>query len=535
MKEAIVSESNPFEGVSLMSRKTQESVLAIKVRQWNKEWDNVKFDKDQLREKPKPYFYLFSLSAKKLKKLTGIQRRSTKEHPDRSEDRGIQRSLSEKRSEAIRKYVEYGYPYDTSIGTRNFTRDYDNLKKPGWLPTAIVVNILRPSDKRNGKVVNEDDLIEVVSNEEGSTKILLPKSWNNSNWQPTELHPIEVIDGQHRLWAFEENGLFEKDWEDYELPVVAFHGLDIGWQAYLFYVINIRPERISKSLAYDLYPLLRTEDWLEAAGELKVYRETQAQEIVGILYTEERSPWHNYINMLKDKDAQGVSQASWIRSLMASFFKTRRSNKGGQAGLFGSKIGSDPFPLNWRCPQQAALIALIGNSLKSHMEENSDNLDWIIEIAKSGKRSKTVMNIQSPSFYGTTSLLNTDQGIRGLLHVSNDLLCLKAEEVHLKTLFSSEETSVMTFEDSLRKLEENMQLFYLVNALTRSLYSFDWRSSNDETLSADEKLRKSAFRGSGGYKNIRINLLSHIKESSDILREDASRLLEAEMPEGEDE
>ena len=52
--------------------------------------------------------------------------------------------------------------------------------------------------------------------------------------------PIEVIDGQHRLWAFEK----QLDNADFELPVVAFVGLDISWQAYLFWTINIKPKRI---------------------------------------------------------------------------------------------------------------------------------------------------------------------------------------------------------------------------------------------------------------------------------------------------
>jgi len=49
-----------------------------------------------------------------------------------------------------------------------------------------------------------------------------------------------VIDGQHRLCAFEEelNG-------EFEVPVVALQGLDIGWQAYLFSSINISPKRIN--------------------------------------------------------------------------------------------------------------------------------------------------------------------------------------------------------------------------------------------------------------------------------------------------
>jgi hypothetical protein len=47
--------------------------------------------------------------------------------------------------------------------------------------------------------------------------------------------------------------------------LVAFHGLDLSWQAYLFWTINIKPKRINPSLAFDLYPLLRSENWLDKA------------------------------------------------------------------------------------------------------------------------------------------------------------------------------------------------------------------------------------------------------------------------------
>ncbi|MCB9133378.1 MAG: hypothetical protein H6647_20855 [Anaerolineales bacterium] len=81
--------------------------------------------------------------------------------------------------------------------------------------------------------------------------------------------PIEIIDGQHRLLAFEGTQHLDGN---FELPVVAFFDLDITWQAYLFYMINIKPKRIDPSLAFDLYPVLRIQDWLEKMPETaKIY------------------------------------------------------------------------------------------------------------------------------------------------------------------------------------------------------------------------------------------------------------------------
>ena len=69
------------------------------------------------------------------------------------------------------------------------------------------------------------------------------------------------------------------DLPGFEVPVVAFRDLDVSWQAYLFYSVNVSPKRINRSLAFDLYPLLRTEDWLDQAEDTIVYRESRAQEL----------------------------------------------------------------------------------------------------------------------------------------------------------------------------------------------------------------------------------------------------------------
>src|SRR5439155_23557944 len=128
--------------------------------------------------------------------------------------------------------------------------------------------------------------------------IKLPYSDKTARWIPKSLEPFEIIDGQHRLWAFDE-AIGEGELPgDFELPVVAFHGLDIGWQSYLFWSINVSPKRINPSHAFDLYPLLRAQDWLETFSELKIYREARAQEITELLFIHPRSVWHQRINML---------------------------------------------------------------------------------------------------------------------------------------------------------------------------------------------------------------------------------------------
>ena len=75
----------------------------------------------------------------------------------------------------------------------------------------------------------------------------------------SDLRPFEVIDGQHRLWAFEDGTI-----SPVEVPVVAFRGLDVAWQAYLFWSINNSPYD-KPSHAFDLYPYSDQDCWSRPA------------------------------------------------------------------------------------------------------------------------------------------------------------------------------------------------------------------------------------------------------------------------------
>ena len=192
--------------------------------------------------------------------MSGIQRRSADVMEIGDTDTGIQRRHDPERTKEIQDYIRVGFPHAVFRPQDRAKAEYADSKMPGWLPTAIVVNIFHPDfpDERKGRRVAEGDHIRIRDSEGMAATVLLPDEFDNLSWRPKELFPMEVIDGQHRLWAFDDPGRFG----GYELPVVAFYGLDVTWQAYLFYTINIRPVKINASLAFDLYPLLRTEDCL---------------------------------------------------------------------------------------------------------------------------------------------------------------------------------------------------------------------------------------------------------------------------------
>jgi hypothetical protein len=337
----------------------RRQIPALKVRQWLKAWDKVAFSAASRRAKPEPHFYIFSLPAAELRSLCGIFRRETKGVKPRSADMGIQRQHDPERSEEINRFVEFGYPWSTLSSAKRNTTEYNDLRKPGWLPTAIVVNILGTKSKREGSQIADADVVEVVE-KDGQCVLALPYPNWSKEWQPTAIPPLEVIDGQHRLWAFDREDL---DTLGFEVPVVAFHQLDVSWQAYLFWTINIKPKRINASLAFDLYPLLRAEDWLERAEEHIVYRDTRSQELTEALWSFGKSPWYDRINMLGETKNPWVSQAAWIRGLSATFIRAwDPRGKQRTGGLFGARIGEDGEVLNWSRAQQAAFLFLRGMS-----------------------------------------------------------------------------------------------------------------------------------------------------------------------------
>lgn len=487
----------------------REKINAIKVNQWLPEWDEVCFDNENFRRKPHPEFYIFSISAKKLKALSDIRRR--KENiEDGKIDTGIQRKHDAARSDEISRFIRIGYPCSEMSPGQLTDEVSQSLRKPGWLPTSIVVNIVGKNDKRNGKNVSAQDLVFIEENN-GQIFLNLPENFSES-WTPEMLAPMEVIDGQHRLWAFDEN----ID-DDFELPVVAFWELDISWQAYLFWSINIKPKKINPSLAFDLYPLLRAQDWLENFQGLVVYREARAQELVNMLWSDKSSPWYNRINMLGDKGLKGqVSQAAWIRSLMATYIKQWNSPEKSLGGFFGAaQKGDSSSVIPWSRMQQASFLMFIGITLKDAIKNNS-TAPWIQKI-NSGELGFSVSGFES-----TESLLTTDQGIRGLLDVTNMILCACYAEIlndclEWQDIFLHEDNSI----DSANQLQflnsSGYSFVKIIKDMLFTLSSYDWRSYNakcfgDSQDEQDKKDHKAAFRGSGGYKMIRKDLLAFLAD-----------------------
>lgn len=483
-----------------------ENFSALVVRQWLAEWDRINFDAAEYQSRPPENFLLMSIPARLLRQLSNTYRRGTG-----PSDTGIQRKHDESRSEEIARFVRDGYPISSLSAAKKATVS-DDLRKPGWLPTAIVINILDPSTPRAGRKVRPEDALQVSppdSWERGAVvNVSLPDSWSGQDWKPTQAYPIEVIDGQHRLWSFIEG---DEDLE-YDLPVVAFFGIDISWQAYLFWTINIKPKKINASLAYDLYPLLRDQEWLRQGEGLDVYRETRAQELTEVLWSLPTSPWHQRINMLGESGVRAskpVTQAAFVRSVSESLVRPWKSRSSAIGGLFGGS--ADRQDLDWTRAQQGAFLSEAWRRLATAVG-NYDG-PWASSLREAPRDSFSL----DPAFAGPMTLLAADQGIRAFHQVLNDVCYVAADALRLrdwKRSTSLDDTSSDALASEVESLSAQPFVDSL-NSLVEKLARFDWRNSRYPELSERDKLFKQSLRGTGGYKLLRDALLKEVADADD--------------------
>lgn len=502
----------------------RRSLPALRVQQWLPEWEEIRWKPDENRAQPPGFFYQFSIPASELRRLSGVYRRTTARDSAAS-DLGIQRSHDEERSREIGRFVRFGYPWSNLTQRQRQSSEFNDLRQPGWLPTAIVVNILTADQRRDEQTADSGDLVTIRDGRGPSVaEVVLPAGFD-SEWKHRRIPPIEIIDGQHRLWAFGAPESVDTPL-DFEVPVVAFHGLDLSWQAYLFYTINIKPKKINASLAFDLYPLLRAEEWLEKAEGQRIYLETRAQEIVDLLWSYADSPWHHRINMLGEPGHTGrqVTQAAWIRSLLASFVKRWDATRHPIGGLFGGRLGDTRPVLPWNLGQQAAFLIFVGRELRDAIAACDEPWARALREARPAS-SPDSPDSRDPAFYGRYNLLNQDQGIRVLLQTVNDLCFIRSDDLSLAVLHRNGEDLGKTDADIrhyIAHCREHAPLLSFVQDAAAHLATFDWRSSKAPGLSGDLQILKAGFRGSGGYNDLRKAVLRRLASATSTIISDAA-------------
>ncbi|MCY4388480.1 MAG: DGQHR domain-containing protein [Desulfurellaceae bacterium] len=213
-------------------------------------------------------FYLFTISAKKL-----LQVAYTSERTQYNRE-GIQRGLRTDRLRAIGKFL-------TANGST-----------PLLLPNAIIVSLSSKSYYKDGCLyIHECPAGEAF-----------------------------VIDGQHRLWAFDPKYSGEVD---LNVVVTAFIDLDDSNKASIFRSINGNQRKINPSLVYDLIPMLRDK-------ETVTFEDERCQDLVALLNEETPdSPWKDRISMVGGGN-RIISQASFISALKKLFKKGHLFSSTGQ-------------------------------------------------------------------------------------------------------------------------------------------------------------------------------------------------------------
>ena len=499
-------------------------IPAIRVRQWLTEWDDFEYSEALLQGKPPPHFYLCSMPAPLLRRLSGVQRRQ--DSGPRAADFGIQRGHDKERSMEIARYVKVGYP-GASLNT-NQENEFPELRKPGWLSTAIVGNLVSAKTQRYGVKADPQDIIAVDSDGDALAHLVLPEGSDEDSWKRSEqgLNPIEIIDGQHRLFAFSEDEVINGN---FEFPVVLYEDLDISWQAYLFWTINVRPKRINPSMAYDLYPLLRTTEWLERVEGPSTYRETRAQELTEALWSHPESPWLRRIGML-GREKGKVTQAAFIRSLTQSFVRGWSGRgKVRIGGFFGTAHSEEPTDvLRWTRAQQAAYLIALWSGLETAIA-NCDE-EW----AKFLRDTKPVRDEDlhhDLAFGGRYSMLATDQGVRGFLQVCNDISYHQRHEVPFadwQRPRSADATNVEEVTEALEDLRKKKDIADFIGKLTTDISRFDWRSAVTPKLPSNVEIFQSRYRGGSGYRQVRMQLLRQLKsEGTEEIADSAGFVTEA--------
>lgn len=223
--------------------------------------------------------------------------------------------------------------------------------------------------------------------------------------------------------------------------------------------------------------------------------------------------------MLGEKGGGSVSQAAFIRSLVSSYVKRGRGKPPG--GLFWGATIQDPSGvLGWNRPQQAAFLLLVWQLLEEAVRECNE--PWAQKLRDHQSAQQPEFNEDhhfDAAFAGNYSLLTTDQGIRGILHVTNDVCYVAADDLNLADWAWEGEVEEDTIsEESVTEALKNLRrrkVNTFLCQLSDKLSEFDWRKFSFPGLNEEERRNQIAYRGSGGYKELRRRLLQLLMSTDD--------------------
>lgn len=216
----------------------------------------------QYKQKDKD-IYVFVLDPYYIRKLVRISDIS-------KSDDNFQRPFDDRRVKEIKNYV---------LGKDKLYKKGKDIYAKGYIPNSIVLNL-----SKKYKVIKKGKEIFIKFPEEKEIK-----KYKNS---------IEVIDGQHRLLAFDnecENKLTEAK-TSYKMCFVAFTELSPDEKKEVFMVLNERQKTVDKNI------LLRQKRLLN----LLLDEEEARYEIITRLNADKKSPFKDMIVMAGEKIKYGL-------------------------------------------------------------------------------------------------------------------------------------------------------------------------------------------------------------------------------------
>lgn len=220
---------------------------------------------------------------------------------------GLQREISLQRTKDIKEYLK---------------------KDEATFPNTIIIAIQKDP---------ESSTPSYIFNDENSTLDILAQDG-----------VANILDGQHRLSGFEKNE------ENFELPVAIFLDLSLGEQAKIFAKINSTQAKVSLDLVYELFNISETRNL-----------EKSAFSIVSELNNDNESPWFNKIKTLSNRKgsmAQG-SFAKYIHKelisegkILENLFKEERENDLKIMLMNFFKAVEKKFPNEWNNNEEKYIL-----------------------------------------------------------------------------------------------------------------------------------------------------------------------------------
>lgn len=198
-------------------------------------------------------FFVFTVNSKKLLNWCYVVRRSEDPH------KGIQRVTKEDRLKEIAEYIKKA--------------------KDTIFPNSVIIDFDRQVKFLNSAKNKNVGYLDI----------------------PDKKHIAQIIDGQHRLYGV------DRARKHFDLPVVAFIGLNVTQRARIFLTINSKQKGVNTSLVYDLFGLTRTGTAVELI----------AVDLAKNLNDDSDSSWKGLMKMTdaRAKKGETLSLAAFVSAL----------------------------------------------------------------------------------------------------------------------------------------------------------------------------------------------------------------------------